>query len=220
VGALVLDLLDERQRSALLKVGVRRHFDRGEVVFHEGDPGDSLHIVTHGGFIARSSSTLGEVIAVNVFGVGDVFGEMVLLNPGAHRSATVVSHGRGATLMVSREPFEALRAADADVDRVLLSVLAERNRALTALVVELSFSPVDQRVCRRVLAFSEAVGVASNGWVTLNQADLATLAGTTRSTVNRVLRRVEDRGLVKLARGRIKVIDEPALRRHATGRSR
>ena len=216
----MLDLLDERQRSALLKVGVRRRFDRGEVVFHEGDPGDSLHIVTRGGFIARSSSTMGEVLAVNVFGVGDVFGEMVLLNPGAHRSATVVSHGRGATLMVGRGPFEALRAADANFDRVLLSVLAERNRALTAHVVELLFSPVDQRVCRRLLAFSEAVGAVSDGWVILNQADLATLAGTTRSTVNRVLRRVEDQGLVELARGRIKVVDEPALRRYATGLSR
>jgi CRP/FNR family cyclic AMP-dependent transcriptional regulator len=215
----MLDRLDERQRSALLKIGVRRRFDRGEVVFHEGDPGDSLHIVTQGGFIARSSSTMGELLAVNVFAVGDVFGEMVLLNPGAHRSATVVSHRRGATLMIGRGPFEAMRAADASIDRVLLSVLAERNRALTAQVVELLFTPVDQRVCRRLLGFSEAVGAgSSDGWVTLTQADLATLAGTTRSTVNRVLRRVEGRGLVELARGRVRVIDETALRRYATGR--
>jgi CRP/FNR family transcriptional regulator, cyclic AMP receptor protein len=212
----VLDLLDERERSALLRVGVRRRFARGEVVFHEGDPGDSLHIVTHGAFIARGSSTLGQVLAVNVFGVGDVFGEMVLLNSGARRSATVVSHGRGATLMIGRDSFEALRAESTNIDRVLLSMLAERNRALTANLVELLFTAVEQRVCRRLLAFSEAVADTSHDrWVTLNQTDLATLAGTTRSTVNRVLRRAEDRGLIELGRGRIRLLDEPALRHRA-----
>jgi CRP/FNR family transcriptional regulator, cyclic AMP receptor protein len=211
----VLELLGERERGALLRVGVRRRFSRGEVVFHEGDPGDALHIVTRGAFIARSSSTLGEVIAVNIFGRGDVFGELVLLSPGARRSATVVSHGNGSTLMITRGDFEELRKADTTIDRVLLSVLAERNRALTAHLVELLFTPVDQRVCRRLLAFADAVGAEEEGWVTINQTELATLSGTTRSTVNRVLRGAQDRGLVQLARGRIRLVDEPALRRRA-----
>jgi CRP-like cAMP-binding protein len=213
----VLDLLTEQERSMLLRTGVRRRFSRGEVVFHEGDPGDSLHIVTHGAFIARSSSTLGALIAVNVLGVGDVFGEMVLLNPGTRRSATVVSHGAGATLMVGRGDFEALMTGSGNIHRVLLGLLANRNRALTANLVELMFAPVEQRVCRHLLAFSEAVSPASaegaDRWVPLNQADLATLAGTTRSTVNRVLRRAEQQGLVELARGRIHLMDEPGLRR-------
>jgi CRP/FNR family cyclic AMP-dependent transcriptional regulator len=212
----VLDALSNRERSALLRLGVRRRFARGEVVFHEGDPGDSLHVVTHGAFIARSSSTMGEVIAVNVLGPGDVFGEMVLLNPGARRSATVVSHGQGATLMISSGSFEALRASETNIDRVLASLLAERNRALTAHLVELLFTPVEQRVCLRLLDFAQTVGTDSpDGWISLNQAELAALAGTTRSTVNRVLRRAEDRGLVELGRGRIRLADEAALRRRA-----
>jgi CRP-like cAMP-binding protein len=209
----VLDLLTERERSALLRAGVRRRFARGEVVFHEGDPGDSMHIVTSGAFIARGSSTLGEVIAVNVFGVGDVFGEMVLLTPGARRSTTVVAHARGTTLMVGRGDVEPLMHEAGNLNRVLLSVLAERNRGLTAHLVELLFTPVEQRVCRRLLAFADAVSSAADeGWVPLNQADLATLAGTTRSTVNRVLGRAQERGLVELARGRIRVVDERGLR--------
>jgi CRP/FNR family cyclic AMP-dependent transcriptional regulator len=85
----MLDAIDPRERATLLQVGVRRRFGRGEVVFHEGDPGDALHVVTAGVFVARGSSTMGEVIAVNVFATGDVFGELVLLTPGARRSATV-----------------------------------------------------------------------------------------------------------------------------------
>jgi CRP-like cAMP-binding protein len=123
--------------------------------------------------------------------------------------------------MIGRAHFEALRAGDTNVDRVLLSVLAERNRALTAQLVELLSTPVKQRVCRQLLAFSQAVAATSPaGWVTLNQADLATLAGTTRSTVNRVLRRAQDRGMVELARGRIHLVDEPALRLRAQATAR
>jgi CRP-like cAMP-binding protein len=117
--------------------------------------------------------------------------------------------------MITRGDFEELRKADTIIDRVLLSVLAERNRALTAHLVELLFTPVDQRVCRRLLAFADAVGAEEEGWVTINQTELATLSGTTRSTVNRVLRGAQDRGLVELARGRIRLVDEPALRRRA-----
>ena len=96
--------------------------------------------------------------------------------------------------------------------------LAERNRQLTAQLVELLFVPVERRVFRRLLAFAHVVGTSGpDGWVTLGQADLAILAGTTRSTVNRVLRRAEERGMVELGRGRIRLVDEPALRQRADG---
>jgi CRP/FNR family transcriptional regulator, cyclic AMP receptor protein len=214
----VLDAVAARERSALLQAGVRRRFAPGEVVFHEGDPGDALHIVTQGVFVARSSSTRGEIIAVNVFGRGDVFGELALLTASARRSATVVSLERGATLMVGRGPFEDLRARDPRVDRVLLTVLAERNRALTSHLVELLFTPVDQRVYRRLVAYHDLVAAAADdddGWIRLSQTELATLAGTTRSTANRVLRRAEDGGLLTLARGRVRLLDVDELRRRA-----
>jgi CRP/FNR family cyclic AMP-dependent transcriptional regulator len=214
----VLDAVAARERSALLQAGVRRRFAPGEIVFHEGDPGDALHIVTQGVFVARSSSTRGEIIAVNVFGRGDVFGELALLTASARRSATVVSLERGATLMVGRGPFEDLRARDPRVDRVLLTVLAERNRALTSHLVELLFTPVDQRVYRRLVAYHDLVASATEdneGWIRLNQTELATLAGTTRSTANRVLRRAEDGGLLALARGRVRLLDVDELRRRS-----
>jgi CRP/FNR family cyclic AMP-dependent transcriptional regulator len=210
----MLDAIDPRERGALLQVGVRRRFGRGEVVFHEGDPGDALHIVTAGVFVARGSSTMGEVIAVNVFAPGDVFGELVLLTAGARRSATVAALCPSATLMVAQAHFEALRTRVPSVDRILLSLLAQRNRALTAHLIELQFTPADQRVVRRLLDF-HAMTAEDGGWVRLNQAELATLAGTTRSTANRVLRAAAARGEVELGRSRVRVLDLAGLRRAA-----
>jgi CRP-like cAMP-binding protein len=208
----VLDSLGDRERAALLRVAVRRKFRSGEVVFHEGDPGDTLHIVLRGVFVVRSAGTLGETVAVNLVGPGLVFGEGAVVNPGARRSATVVAMHGGITLMVARGDFEALRDREPKVDRFLVSVLAERNRVLTAQLVELLYTPVEQRIHRRLLAFADAIDEDdSDGWVALNQSELATFAGTTRSTANRVLRRAERRGIVELGRGRIRVVDRDAL---------
>ena len=51
--------------------------------------------------------------------------------------------------------------------------------------------------------------------VPITQEDLATMAGTTRPTVNRVLRRLEEAGAVALARGRIEVLAVDILRQRA-----
>jgi CRP/FNR family cyclic AMP-dependent transcriptional regulator len=213
----LLEVIGEPQRGAILRVAARRRFGRGEVVFHEGDPGDALHIVTAGFFIARSTSTHGEVIAVNMFGPGSVFGELALLTASDRRSATVLSLRTGATLMITRVDFEDLRSRDARVDRLLVSVLAERNRTLNDHLVELLFTPVETRVYRRLIEFAEAVagGEVGPDWVDLSQGELATLAGTTRPTVNRALRRAQRSGLVELARGRIRIVDVAALGQRA-----
>jgi CRP-like cAMP-binding protein len=204
----LLATLGDDERATLLRVAVRRRFSRNEVVFHEGDPGDSLHVVTRGIFIARSASILGHSITVNVFGEGGVFGEGVLVTAGSRRSATISALHPGETLMITRHEFEALRARDPRVDRFLVSVLAERNRLLTAQVVELLYCPADTRIYRRLLAFAELSGSGDDGgWIRLGQSDLATLAGTTRPTTNRALRRAEERGLVELARGGIRIAD-------------
>jgi CRP/FNR family cyclic AMP-dependent transcriptional regulator len=204
----LLATLGDEERSNLLRLAVRRRFARNEVVFHEGDPGDALHIVMRGIFIARSSSILGHSITVNVFGEGGVFGEGVLVTEGSRRSATISALHPGETLMIVRGEFDALRARDPRVDRFLVSVLAERNRVLTAQVVELLYCPAETRIYRRLLGFAELSGSdEAGGWIRLGQSDLAELAGTTRPTTNRALRRAEERGLVELARGGIRITD-------------
>jgi CRP/FNR family transcriptional regulator, cyclic AMP receptor protein len=209
----LFDALEEPDRSALLKLARRRRFTRGEVVFHEGDPGESLHAVVKGIFVARGSSTRGHVLDVNVFRAGSVFGELALLGGSPLRNATLIALEPGETLSVGRKDFDELRRRSARVDDFLVSVLAERNRALTTLVVELMFTPADQRVLRRLLLYAELTGASTDGGsITISQEELAAMAGTTRATVNRALRRVERDGLIELSRGHVRLLDVGSLR--------
>jgi CRP-like cAMP-binding protein len=81
------------------------------------------------------------------------------------------------------------------------------------------YVPVDQRVWQRLVeladTYSEPGDSASGAVIPLTQEDIAQLAGTTRPTVNRLLRNAESDGHVRMARARLEVLDVDALRTRA-----
>jgi CRP/FNR family transcriptional regulator, cyclic AMP receptor protein len=100
------------------------------------------------------------------------------------------------------------------VDRLLVAILATRVRLAGAQLLEALYTPVRQRVARRLLATCRQYGGRAPVTVPLTQADLAELAGAKRPTVNQVLRALQREGIVSLGRARIAVHDFEALARH------
>ena len=88
---LLLEGLSADNRREVLKSTRRRVFMRNEVVFHEGDPGDTLHLITKGRFAVRVGTALGDLATLTVLGVGDVFGELALISEDHVRTATVIA---------------------------------------------------------------------------------------------------------------------------------
>lgn len=205
---LLADLPSEDVRQ-LLSIARRRTFVRGEVVFHRDDPADSLHLVVRGRFGARVLTPLGDSVLVDVLGPGQSFGELALLEPDdARRSATVEALEAGETRSVFRDDFARLQREHPGVKDVLLRLLADQLRRATDRVVEAHYVDAETRVRRRLV---ELAAMYDDGVVPLTQEDIAAMAGTSRATVNRVLREEEQLGSVALARGRTSVLDGDAL---------
>lgn len=194
----------------LVAVAERRTFSRGQVVFHDDDEADALHLIAKGFFAVRSTMPGGETVLVAIVGPGDAFGELALIDTG-RRGATVQAFADGETLALHRNAFEALRRQRPAVDRALATILAGRIRRLNELLVEAHHVEADVRVRRRLLELAEIFG----GPVTLTQDEIAQTAGTSRATVNRVLREEEAAGAIELGRRRTTVRDADALRRSA-----
>ncbi|HTW98983.1 MAG TPA: Crp/Fnr family transcriptional regulator, partial [Acidimicrobiales bacterium] len=116
------------------------------------------------------------------------------------------------TLYVSRSVFDELRQRHPDVERFLTRLLDDRLQRVNTRLTEALFVPADQRVLRRVAELAEGF---AGGEIPLTQHDLSSLAGTTRPTVNRVLRAAEAAGALRLGRGRIEVVDLALLGRLA-----
>lgn len=208
----LLASLDEADRRNVLGVARRRKFARGEVVFHEGDPGNTLHLVEKGHFAVRITTPLGDVATLRVHGPGGFFGELAVLSP-APRVATVVAIGKAETLSLSDSAIADLRAQSAAVDRVLMEVMIAEVRRLSAALVEALYVPVQKRVLRRLVDLAEMFDAGSGHGVSIpiTQEELAQMVGTTRPTANRILRSLEEAGVVAVARGRIEINDLDAL---------
>lgn len=187
------------------------------MIFHEGDPADALHLIVSGRVAIRVTTPLGDAATLDLTCAGDVVGEQALLPPFAPRSATAVAVEATETMALSATDFAALRAEHPSVDGVLLALLARRNRSLAARLTEALFVGAESRVLRRLLdvAAMYAGEADVDVVVPLTQDDLAGLAGTTRETVNRVLRKEAERGALTLARGRVTLVDREAVERRS-----
>jgi len=209
---LLADLPPEDVRE-LLSIARRRTFEKGEVVFHRDDPAESLHLIVRGRFAARVASQVGDSVLLDVLGPGQAFGELALLLPGERRSATVSALEDGETRSVFRDDFARLQRSHPGVKDVLLRLLAEQVRRTSDRIVEAHHVDADTRVRRRLC---ELAAIYADGEreavVPLTQDDLASMAGTSRATVNRVLREEQKSGAVMLERGRVTLLDVEAIR--------
>jgi CRP-like cAMP-binding protein len=213
--AALLSGLGDEERRLFQASARRRVFGRGEVVFHRGDPADTLHLIAKGRFAARIITPRGEAATLAILGPGDTFGELALLGA-EQRTATVAALEPGETRSVHRIDFDRLRTRNPGTGDVLIAILAEQVRRLTTYLVEALYVSADKRVLRRLVEMAAIFSPDSDGdsaVVPLTQEDLAGLAGTSRATVNRVLREEEARGTVELGRGRTTVLDADELAR-------
>src|SRR6059058_6562242 len=82
----------------------RRSYRRGEVIFHQGDPGDALHFITEGRVKVVLDAETGEEAVIAILGPGDCFGELALID-GEPRSATVETLEPVETVTLRRADF-------------------------------------------------------------------------------------------------------------------
>lgn len=209
--------LSEPDRARVLAATTRRTYAREEAIVSQGEPGGAFHLLARGRVAIRVSTPDGEVVTLSVLGPGDFFGEQALLAPRHQRTASVVALEGVETLAMDMARFDRLRHSTPSVEHFLVEVLAAQVRRLTDHLVEALHVPAEQRTLRRLLELLRQYGSGPPPWtVPVTQEDLATMAGTTRPTANRVLRSMEETGALRLARGRIEVFDVAAVRHRAT----
>ena len=196
----------------------RRRFRRNEVIFHQGDPGDSLHVVAAGGVKILLPSTEGEEAIIATLRPGDFFGELSLLD-GAPRSATATALEPTETLALPRAALEELLDRDARLRTALLASLARELRRLTGHVEELHFLDLAGRLAMRLTRLAREVDPQARGEVRLDwpytQSDLAAMIGGTRQSVNKLLSGLVDDGLLAIERDTLVINDIDELARRA-----
>lgn len=190
---------------------VRRRYRRNEPVFHEGEVGDTFHVIDKGRVLVEVSTIRGDVAALAVRGPGEILGELAIVG-GGRRTAKVTALEPTETLSLTRSRLDELRRSDPDVDRRLLEILAEKLAETMTQLMEVLFSSVETRVLRVVLRLADAFDEGTMPIVIrVRQEDIAAMAGTRRQTANRPLKAAEAEGAIVVGRGRVELLDRDLL---------
>ena len=198
----------------------RRHYQRGEVIFHQDDPADRMHIIVEGRVKISITSEDGREKDIALFQPGDCFGEMALLD-GSNRSATATAIEPSDTMVLFRQDFLDFMSENPEVSSDVTNLLTRRLRNVNEMLGDVVFLDVPTRVAKQLLALAENYIDEENGdasleipiVVPIGQDELARLVGASRETVSRALTSYRRLGMVTTSHRRITITDLAGLER-------
>ena len=191
-----------------------RSYPKGSVILFEDDPGDALYLVASGQVKVVLIGEDGREVILSVLGEGAFFGEMALLDD-EPRSAHVIAMEDSIVLALRREDFRARLRASPEVAIALLKELSRRLRRADDQIGSLVLLDVGGRVAELLVRLADEEG-GDRITRKLTHATIAQMIGSSRETVSRTMRDLQDKHLVTVTRQEIVLTDRAGL----TGLSR
>jgi CRP-like cAMP-binding protein len=196
----------------------RRHYGKGDVIFHKDDEGSILYIITKGKVKVVLPSPEGEEIILTILTTGEIIGELSFID-GRNRSATVEVLEDTEVLYLRRKDFLHFLSTRFDVVLRVLGILTQRLRDTDVLMEEAYFLDITSRVARKILTLGRQFGIYEDRVIRIGvhvtQRDLASMVGATRESVNKQLRLLRENGLITHEDGFLKILDPVRLARRA-----
>ena len=193
-----------------------KSYRRGEVIFHQDDPGSAMHIVKSGQVKIATTSPEGEEVIMAILKDSDFFGELSLLDD-KPRSANAVAMEATQTLILRRDDFVDMLSRHPEMVGAVLASLAERLRRTDQLLEDAVFLDLPARLSKRLLELAQKHGVKTDKGLEidlrLTQQDLAAALGVTRVALNKHLGRLQDDDLISLESKRIIITRPEELRK-------
>ncbi|QJC22537.1 Crp/Fnr family transcriptional regulator [Arcanobacterium buesumense] len=210
--------LDDAERADLLSLMSETTLKRGESLFHEGDSGDRLYVVTDGKVKLSHTADDGRENLIAVLGPGEIIGELTLFDLGA-RSSTVTAIAATSLLSLSHKDMMTYIDSHPAMAKSMLRELARRLRTTNQQMADLVFSDVPGRVAKALLDLAERFGERTQEGIyvahDLTQEELAHLVGASRETVNKSLADFTSRGWIRLEGRAVLLIQVQRLQRRA-----
>jgi CRP/FNR family cyclic AMP-dependent transcriptional regulator len=202
---------DDLRRVA--DVAVRRSFEPGQVMFRDGDPSNTCYVVRSGHARAVRDHADGRSITLAEFGPGDFFGELAMFDD-ERRSATVEAVDALEVVAIAGRDMRRLVREHGDIALGVVVGLGRRLRGANDRVARQSFQTVQSRVAGALAGLVERSRegeTPGDVLVTVTQAEIARLAGSSRESASRFLAVLERAGVIEQGRGRILVRRPDAL---------
>ena len=189
--------ISEEELEIVREVAVERKFRKNNLIIFEDDVGNNLFIIKRGRVKISHISDEGSEAILAILGPRDFFGELAVID-GYGRSASVTSIDEVELIMFQRTDFLAIIEKIPKIAIALLKELAGRIRKSDTHIRSLSLLDAKGRVAATLIRLAEDIGRSKEGKVIIEemplQRDLASIAGTSRETISRVIKKFEEEG--------------------------
>ena len=208
--------LEEPDLKKIEKLGLRKKYKKGNIVVLEKEMGAALFVIISGKVKIVRTDEDGREVILSIFGPGEFFGEMSLLD-GLARSASVVALTKAELFMIHRRDFLKLVNEHPQVAISLLGELTTRLRKADTQIKSLSLKDASGRVANVIIMLADDIGVFRKGKVEIDdlplQQDMASMAGTSRETVSRMLHQFIREGHLQLEGNKLTMNDYEEFRK-------
>ncbi len=207
-----IPMFSELDEEALLEIDnllQKKTYARNNMILMEEEEGDTLFIIKTGSVKITRISDEGREVILSILSESDFFGEMAIFD-GESRSANVVALEDSDILLLKRGDFLNLLEKHPRIAITLLEELATRLRKSDKQIEGLSLSDAESRIAMTIIRLAEELGTIKQGQVIIDklpfQHDIANMSGTSRETVSRMLKKLEDEGFVMKTGRKISIL--------------
>jgi CRP/FNR family cyclic AMP-dependent transcriptional regulator len=215
-----LALLGQHDRDALLSLGGRRAFARGERLMHKSEPGDRILVLLDGHVKASNVDSRGRELVLSFRGPGDVLGELTFIHA-EPRSSNVTAIEPVAAQALAGSEFRAYLERTPTAALTLIEVISGRFRDANRARVQFGDLDTVGRVAARLVELAERYGDGTGTGIEIRlpitQEDLGSWTASSRAGVASALRTMRGLGWIATERRRITVLDLGALTHRCAG---
>ncbi|WNK20979.1 Crp/Fnr family transcriptional regulator [Halomonas piscis] len=191
-------------------------YPAGKMIYHEGEPAETLFLVAHGKVKLLQHSRSGDEVVLDLLSQGDPFGGLTVLGRRRYPQSAVAQTAC-CVLLITLSDFRSLLHCYPAVALSALDGVAQDLEAAQDTIRSLSTLAVEARIAQALLDLAERLGEADEAGMLiqspLSQQDLAAMVATTAATVSRVISDLRRRGYVETGRQWIRLRDREGLAR-------
>lgn len=206
--------LSSEDLEEISKLITRKHYEKGEIIFYEGDVFDKLLIINGGSVKVYEFTKEGKEQIVYILKEGNFLGDLNLLKKGAFPFAGTALESTDLCI-IHKNDFDILIKTNPEISLKLLEYAHDRISTLEELIKTLTTKDIDARLATLLLNFSKIFGVKDSSQIEINlpvsREDMANFIGVTRETISRKLSGFQNQGLIDIVENRkitIKDIDK------------
>ncbi|UCF84836.1 MAG: Crp/Fnr family transcriptional regulator [Desulfobacteraceae bacterium] len=202
--------LPESQLREIKNISVDRHFNKGEIIFSDGDDGTGFFVVVEGLVKIFKVSSEGKEQILHIYGPGEPFGQ-VAVYAGRSYPANAQAIAKSHVLFFPRSAFVELLTANPSLALNMLAVLSMRLREFTVQVENLSLKEVPGRLAGYLIYLADEQGKEDVVTLYISKGQLASLLGTIPETLSRIFARMTELNLIELDGRTIKLLNRDKL---------